>query len=36
MVNKQVPCIIKIKQEFITKLNAAHSVEISLFFTMIL
>jgi hypothetical protein len=35
MVNKQVPYIIKIKQEFITTLNAAHSVEVS-FFTMIL
>jgi len=36
MVNKQVPYIIKIKQEFSTTLNTAHSVKISLFFTMIL
>jgi hypothetical protein len=35
MVNKRVPYI-KIKQQFITKLNAAHSVETSLFFTVIL
>ena len=36
MVNTQVPSIFKIKQEVITTLNAARSVEISLFFTVIL